>query len=189
MSAQLNCKKRLQYRPEAMAMAIQMVKSGQMSKKLAAKSYGVPKTTLLDKLAGRVPEEPTRVGRKTVLTPAEELTLVGFINIMSEIGYPLTRNELLNEVQYILNIDGRNTPFLDNRPGKDWFTGFLRWHPGVSFRKPMSLGHKRSIVTLEKVQAWFDGVSTYLDREFPEERERLLNDPRRIFNADESGFP
>ena len=137
MSAQLNCKKRLQYRPEAMAMAIQMVKSGQMSKKLAAKSYGVPKTTLLDKLAGRVPEEPTRVGRKTVLTPAEELTLVGFINIMSEIGYPLTKNELLNEVQYVLNIDGRDTPFLNNRPGKDWFAGFLRRHPGVDYVRIM----------------------------------------------------
>ena len=78
------------------------------------------------------------------MTPAEELTLVGFINIMSEIGYPLTRNELLNEVQYILNIDGRDTPFLNNRPDKDWFTGFLRRHPGVSFRKLMSLGSNQA---------------------------------------------
>ena len=64
--------------------------------KLAAKSYGVPKNTFLDKLAGRVPEGLTRVGRKAVLTPAEELTLVGFINIISEIYYPLTRDKLLN---------------------------------------------------------------------------------------------
>jgi len=49
MLAQLNCKKRRQYCPEAMAVAIQMVKSGQMSKKLAVKSYDDPKTTLLDK--------------------------------------------------------------------------------------------------------------------------------------------
>jgi len=142
----------------------------------------------LDKLAWRVPEGLTRVGRKAVLTPAEELTLVGFINIISEIDYPLTREKLLNEVQYILNIDGRDTSFFSNRPGKDWFTGFLRRYPRVSFIKTMSLRHERSIVALEKIQALFDGVSTYLDREFPGKREHLLNDPRRIFNADESGI-
>jgi len=58
----------------------------------------------------------------------------------------------------------------------------------VSFRKTMSLRHERSIVALEKIQALFDGVSTYLDREFLGKREHLLNDPRRIFNADESGI-
>ena len=59
MSSQAGVKKRLQYRPEQMAMAMHMVRSGTMSKKAAAKTYGVPRTTLLDKLAGRVPEIPT----------------------------------------------------------------------------------------------------------------------------------
>ena len=61
--------------PEQMALAIQMVKSGQLSKKAAAKTYGVPKTMLLAKLSGRVPETPTKPGPKTVLTGAEERVL------------------------------------------------------------------------------------------------------------------
>jgi len=55
-------------------MAIAMVRSGQMSKKGVANMYiyGVPRTTLLDKLVGRVPEEDVRPGKKPVLTAGEE---------------------------------------------------------------------------------------------------------------------
>ena len=74
MSNQIDVKKRLKYNPQNMAMAIEMVRNGQMSKKGAAKAYGVPKTTLLDKLSGRVPVK-TGLGRKTVLTPAEETVM------------------------------------------------------------------------------------------------------------------
>ncbi|KAL4223404.1 hypothetical protein ACF0H5_016875 [Mactra antiquata] len=52
-------KKRVQYKPEQMAIAISAVKAG-MVKKAAAKLYQVPKTTLLDKVSGRVPEQPTK---------------------------------------------------------------------------------------------------------------------------------
>jgi len=70
---------------------------------------------------GRVPESDTRPGPTTVLTSAEEKTLVNYINLMSEIGYPLTRHELLKEVKRILDLDGRRTPFPNNLPGKGWF--------------------------------------------------------------------
>ena len=52
MSSQAGAKKRVQCTPERMAMAIHMVRSGGMSRKAAAKAYGAPRTTLLDKLAG-----------------------------------------------------------------------------------------------------------------------------------------
>jgi len=81
--------------------------------------YGVPKTTLLDKLAGRVPEDPTPIGRKPILTMAEERKLVDFTLEMCSIGYPLYRNELLGEVKKIINIDGRQSPFKDNIPEKN----------------------------------------------------------------------
>ena len=69
MSSQAaGAKKRVRYTPERMAMAIHMVRSCGMSRKAAAKAYGVPRTTLLDKLAGRVPEAPTSPGRRVVLS-------------------------------------------------------------------------------------------------------------------------
>ena len=90
MSSQIGCKRRKQYAPEALKMAIAMVRSGQMSKKGAAKMYGVPRTTLLDMLAGRVPKEDVRPGKKPVLTAAEEQKLVDFAKKMCDFGYPVT---------------------------------------------------------------------------------------------------
>ena len=46
-----------QYSKESMAAAIDAVRSGRMRKSQAATFYGVPRTTLLDKLSGRTPEE------------------------------------------------------------------------------------------------------------------------------------
>ena len=45
-----------QYSKESMAAAIDAVRSGRMRKSQAATFFGVPRTTLLDKLAGRTPE-------------------------------------------------------------------------------------------------------------------------------------
>lgn len=188
MSSQLHVKKRLKYKPEQMAMAIQMVKTGAMSRKLAAKTYGVPKTTLLDKLSGRVPETPTKPGKRPELTSAEERTLVNYIKLMHQIGYPLTRKELLREVKRILDIDGRPTSFKDNLPGKDWFQKFKKRHPEIALRTPMALGQERASISYDMILGWYDVLFAFLEKEIPDYR-NMLKDPRRVFNADESGFP
>ena len=107
-------KKRCQYTGESMSLALHAVREG-MSKKKAAKLYGVPRTTLLDKLAGRVPEV-SRAGPCNILTPAEEQQLVDYVTLMSSIGYPITRLELSNEVRRIMDADGRQTPIQEQHP-------------------------------------------------------------------------
>lgn len=184
---QLQKKKRVQYKPEQMAMAINAVKSG-MAKKAAAKLYQVPKTTLLDKLAGRVPEETTKPGTKPTLTKAEETTLVNYGKMMCEIGYPLTSKEFRTEVKRILDIDGRQTPFKENMPGRQWMSSFIRRHPEMAFRTPAGLGHERACITTDMVTNWYSGLFKFLQAEI-DDYETLIHDPRRIFNADESGFP
>ena len=62
-----------------------------MNTKQTSSTYGVPRTTLLDKLAGSVPEEPTRPGPMPVVTQAGEEDLVNRCKLMTEISYPLTR--------------------------------------------------------------------------------------------------
>ncbi|XP_053376472.1 uncharacterized protein LOC128547525 [Mercenaria mercenaria] len=171
-----------------MATAVSMVKQGLMSKRQAAKTYGVPRTNLLDKVAGRVPEERTSPGTKPVLTSAEETVLVDYLKLMASIGYPVSREELLLEVKKILDIDGHSNLFKNNKPGKDWFYSFKKRHPDVSERTAMNLGHQRAIVNLAMVEGWYAGLYEYLKSEV-QDYENLVKDPRRIFNADESGFP
>ena len=53
---------------------------------------------------------------------------------------------------------------------------------------PIGLGHERSVVNMEIIKGWYDGVYNLLKKEVPD-HETLLTSPRRVFNADESGFP
>ena len=111
-----------------------------------------------------------------------------YSQLMAEIGYPLTKKEFLREVKRVIDIDDRTTPFPDNLPGKKWFQTFQKRHPEITMRTPMSLGHERSVVNIGMIRGWYDGVFNYLKKEVPG-YESLVNSSRRIFNADESGFP
>ena len=105
-----------------------------MPKRRAAKLCGVPRTTLLDKLYGCVPEEHTKPGSKTILTSAEEAVLVNYLKLMADVGYPVSRLELKTEVKKLLDRDGRNTPFKNNMPGMTGSVG--------GTRKLKSVNHK-----------------------------------------------
>lgn len=70
------------YSPSKLETAVKMVQSGAMSKRKASLSFGVPRTTLLDKLSGRT-QLGDRPGRSTVLTNAEENTLVEYCKLMA----------------------------------------------------------------------------------------------------------
>ena len=136
-----------------MARVIAAVKSGSLSKKMAAKTSNVPRMTLLDKLSGRVPEVGVS-GPKPILNNAEKTTLINYSKLMQEISYPLTRPEFLKEVKKILDIDSRKTPFTNNLPGKKWFRNFVAHHSDITMRKPQGLGQERAKVTLAKIQNW-----------------------------------
>ena len=68
-------KKNIQYSSENMKLAITAVKSKAMSKSKAAITYGVPRTTLNDKISERY--RPGKcVGRDPFLSEAEERDIV-----------------------------------------------------------------------------------------------------------------
>ena len=187
MSRQLGARKTRNYSPSKLENAVKMVESGAMSRKKAAATFGVPRTTLIDKLSGRYCLGACP-GRKTVLTKSEEGCLVDYCKLMGSIGYPLKKNDLLVEVKKVLDHDGRTTPFNNNMPGKDWYYGFMRRHPELAERTAMALGHQRALITQSMIDTWFLGLQSYLKKEVPG-WEEMLKDPRRSFNADESGFP
>ena len=114
-----------------------MVESGAMSRKKAALTYGMPRTTSIDKLSGRY-ELGSKFGRRTVLTSAEEQCLVDDCKLMSTIGYPLKKAELLAEVKRVLKHDCRENPFKSNYPGIDWYYSFFKRHPELSQRSAMA---------------------------------------------------
>lgn len=72
-------------------------------------------------------------------------------------------------------------------PGTNWFYAFKRRHPELRERYAMTLGHQRAFAYKAMIDDWFAGLFKYLAKEVPD-HEVLMNDPRRIFSADESGF-
>ncbi len=137
------------------------------------------------RIKGRVPED-AKYGGTTVLTEGEENRLSKYIIQLGEIGCPWTDKDLGNAVKSILDADGRQNPFKNNYPGRSWFDGFFARHPEISHRKGQGVHKAGAGVTKEMLHNWFDGFAKYIT-ENTEEGMSILNDPRRLSNADETG--
>ncbi|KAJ8304124.1 hypothetical protein KUTeg_017707 [Tegillarca granosa] len=144
-----------------------MIQAQQISLRKASKVYGIPRSTLSDKVNYKTPIKPSK---RTILTEAEETRLVGWISEMSRIGFGRTKQELLTTVKNILDKDGRPNPFTDNRPGKDWYYAFVKRHPELSMRTTMQLAKERAIISPEKVNHWFNNFKKYMDEEVKDDR-------------------
>ena len=78
-----------------MAGAIKSVLDGKMpGVNRAADQYSVPRTTLKDRLSGRVTSD-TNPAPVLYLTPEEEDELVKHLLMCADIGYPKTKQEVL----------------------------------------------------------------------------------------------
>lgn len=130
-----------------------------MSIRAAAKQFNVSYTTLQRYVNGNyVPK-----GRQTVLSAAEEQQIVQWILDISKQGFPISSAELKDTVQMVLDRNGRQTVFANNRPGRDWFKRFMQRHPALSIRLAENLNKSRAAVTEEMIRTWFAEVSVYYD--------------------------
>lgn len=121
-------------------------------------------------------------GPKPVLTKEEEEGLVRWALEMNKIGYGQTRRQICETVKKILDKDGRHNPFVDNKPGKDWWYAFVSRNK-LSLRSPSTLeSYRASACTPEKLQTWYHKYEEFLVT-------NGCNEPSRILNCDESGFP
>ena len=166
---------------EDLENALSMVKEQHMSFREAAQTYGIPKSTLHDHYSGKV--KGCKTGPSPYLTEAEEQQLADWAIEMGKIGYGCTREQISLMVQKPLDKDGRQNPFLNNRPGKDWWYAFLRRHPELAMRSPEPLQLARASACSEEILSrWYTAFKQFLEV-------NDLNDPARIWNADETGCP
>lgn len=173
------------YRDEDLQNAIKAVKEEGMSKKLAARQFCIPRSTLIRKLSGTVPLR-RKMGPSTLLTEPEEDTLVKWILAMARKGFPVHKSNLILSVKKYLQETGRETKYLkDSTPGRSWFEGFLKRHPNIKEKHAESVSKARAAVTQDRIQQWFDEILEYFQQEG---LENILEYPHRIFNGNEAGF-
>ena len=84
------------YTQEDLDNAIEELKAGASSRAVSQK-YHIPKTTLLDRIHGKV-EQVAKKGPRTFLTPAEEEVIVAFVANAQKRALPVTNNTITSLV-------------------------------------------------------------------------------------------
>ncbi|VEN54906.1 unnamed protein product [Callosobruchus maculatus] len=163
--------------------AVHSIKSGEISLNYASKLYGIPKSTLSNKLNKKVPME-RKMGPTTILTKEEEEELVIWILNKAKLGFPLSGEDVKDSIQNVLKQCPRPNPFKDDRPGKKWLALFLSRHPEVVKRNAEAISKARATVTKHSITEWFAELKEYLHSTNAID---IFEDPKRILNCDETG--
>ncbi|KAJ8978101.1 hypothetical protein NQ317_018967 [Molorchus minor] len=175
---------RFKYSEEVLATALDEIKNGVISINKASTKYGIPKSTLHNKINGKVPII-RKMRPSTFLTPDEETRLVKWIISKAKFGFPIHPEEVKDSVQRVLKESSRPNKFIDDRPGTKWLKLFLLRRPKISKRNTEIISKSRASVTEPAIRQWFADLKKYLEDENIID---IMNDASRIFNADETGM-
>ncbi|KAL0868247.1 hypothetical protein ABMA27_007778 [Loxostege sticticalis] len=143
---------------ESLCQAVDAVRSG-LSGYEAAKTYGIPRKTIMDHVNGRRGQKSSTLGRPPVLSADSEKELANCLHVMERHGFGLSRKE--NKIE---------TPFTDGIPGNDWFSNFMTRHNFCIFSGNLIIQEFYNI--LEKVVKELE----------------LENKPEKIYNLDETSY-
>ena len=132
---------RKKWTEERMERAIKSITWNGVSVRRAAADYNIPKSTIYDRLSGKVLSGAI-CGAPKYLTDKEEEELESFLIGCSQIGFGKTRSDVIILVQKLLHSRG-----IERDVSSEWWESFLRRHPNVTLRTPASLSKVRAIAT------------------------------------------
>ncbi|XP_055706194.1 uncharacterized protein LOC129803561 isoform X2 [Phlebotomus papatasi] len=173
-------KKNKSYTQEQVKKGLEALRCGK-SLGEASTLFGVPKTTLFNKLIKRYPEECT-AGRRPRLPKDKEDEIVEWILGCTDKWHPITKDQILDSVQLMCKKFNIVNEFADGRPGYAWFRNFLKRYPQLRHRTLDSRITQTTGVTTKNITEWFEKTREYL------ESKDLLELPHdRVFSLDETG--
>ena len=173
-----------QYTQEAVNAAVEAVRRG-VPMRTAAAMHGVPKSTLSDKVNARTPLEMV-VGPRPVLPEEVEQRVYEWIVRMSAVGYGQTKQDVLNKVAELVTKLEIKTKWENGRPSEKWYRLFMKRHSDLTLRNTMALSRSRASVSFDNILSWFRELEGFL---VTTGNFDILEDPTRIYNCDETGFP
>ena len=162
----------------SMDNALDAVISKGWSIRRAADSFNVPKSTLADRVSGRVANH-TLSGPRKILNDEQEEVLANFLIGCASIGYAKSRSEVMSIVNQIYKSRG-----IDKLVSNGWWDGFCKRHPNLTLRAAPCLSQIRYLSSHPSIlEQYFD----VLEKTFTEYD--LMQKPHMIFNIDETGVP
>lgn len=162
----------------SMCNAMKAVIEEGVSIRKASLRYGIPKSTLGDRISGRV-LPGSKSGPPRLLNDKEEKDLEDFIYHCSLIGYGKTRKDIICLVNRFLVYRGVN-----RSASNGWWSSYAKRHPSIVLRTPASIGRARYLATnRDMVNRYFDLLEETISKS------KLKDKPCQIYNMDESGMP
>ena len=159
-----------------MVKALTLVDQG-ASIRCAAEKCGVPRSTLHDRVSGKI-QQGKKSGSDPYLTMEEEEELASFLVKCAKIGYPHTQRQVLSLVQQILEHKGITVSVTSG-----WWERFSS-RRNLTLRTAVPLTYVRAMATDE------DTLNRYYDLlEETLKANDLLDKPAHIYNCDETGLP
>ena len=171
--------KNAKYSQEAVENAAESIKNGSMSLRKAAEHYGVPRSTISDRVNHRFPN-PGKLGRPPAIPFEVEVKIVNAVKAASQQGIGVTRQQLLSRVGALCRSMG-TSPFKKAIPSKDYWLLLKKRH-GLTIRKSEKLQTSRaSMLNQTVVSKYFKDLQQLI------EDTGLLEKPSNIWNCDECG--
>ena len=170
---------RKQWTDKEMLAAIDDVKQG-MSCNKAADAHCVPRSTLKDRISGRV-IHGRNPGPVCYLSSEEESLLADYLLKASDMGYGKTRRDVCCIVESYLKQKGS---LKGERVSNGWWDKFLRRNPTLRLRiGDSTAGVRFDAINTENMDNYFKLLKdTYDQYDF-------ADNPECIFNMDETGMP
>ena len=139
-----------------MSKALMAVANGS-SVRRAAEEHGVPRSTLHDRVNGRV-THGAKSGPRKYFTTLEEDQLVAHFQNCASIGYGKSRKETLALVQVVVEKKGIVAQVLPS-----WLKSFTNRHPELTLKSGEAISRARQIgASKENLESYFDLLETTL---------------------------
>lgn len=169
------------YSKATVEVALEAVKSGEMSLCRASELFNIPKTTLIAKKNGTYQRKSA--GNPTKLLGTEEDALQQWILKRAELGFPVNIDKLKQKAEHILRTrTGKQESFV----GIQWSYNFLKRHPELSQRKPSKVSRASANVSENDLRGWHQKISEFLSEN--DLLYQMKHRPDTIINVDETGF-
>ena len=174
-------KQRCNYSPTKMTKAYAAVKEDHLPVQRAANLYGVPITTLKDRVSGRVSLSTHGAGAAPLLSRSQEKELVDHLKAQAAVGYGYQRKQVVAlATEYVCAIGLRKESKL---LGNSWFYSFMARWPELKLVQPSTLEVARArCVSEETVTKYYKNLEQILVKY------NLKDAPERIYNIDEKGI-
>ena len=138
---------------ETMASAMDSVLGGELTTTNAARKYGIPRTTLLDRLAMKVKKQHIETPGTFPLSPENDAKILDFVRENASLQKPTLLRGILRLAEDLANEQGRR--FENPLNTRKWLKLFVHKHPGLdilqySRTRSVSQSH-RSALTITPV--------------------------------------